>query len=191
MLDEIIKSFAALFVVMDFIGNIPVYLCMAEGISVKKKKEIVNTAVYVAGLIILTFLIVGRHILDFFGIRISSFKIAGGIILLIIGIKFVLGLRLVTCKTKYEIAAVPLATPLIAGPGVLTTTIILVLEYGFTVTIIAAAAVLFVQWLALRESDVIHKVIGHQGSEVVSKVMGLIIAAFAVEYIIQGWQAIV
>ncbi len=128
--------------------------------------------------------------LDFFSITIESFKIAGGIILLIIGIKFVLGLRLVSCRKRYEIAAVPLATPLIAGPGVITTIIIHVFQYGVLVTLIAAALALFVQWLVLIKSEVIHNLLGHQVSEVISRIMGLIIASFAVEFMIQGWKAL-
>ena len=190
-MEELVKAFFAIFIVMDAFGNLPIFQALTNKLSSKEKKSNVNNAVVIAAVILLVFLFFGALILEYFGISIGSFKIAGGIVLLILGIKFALGLRFREERAKkYELAAVPLATPLITGPGVMTAVIILVNEFGYLVTLIASLLNLFVTWIVLRNTELLFKVFGRQGSDVIARLFGLILVALAVEFIRRGWAVL-
>ncbi|HII15635.1 MAG TPA: MarC family protein [Nanoarchaeota archaeon] len=187
MIIETIKAFFAIFAVMDALGNAPIFISLTEKMSIKDHKMIANKSAMVAAVLLFIFLFFGNAIMDFFGISIGSFKIAGGILLFIIGIKMIFGLSFLEKHvSKYTLAIVPLATPLITGPGVITATIIAVHEYGYAATVIAAAANLIISWLSYRESHFINRILGRQGGEVLSRVMGIILAALAVEFVFGG-----
>jgi len=191
MINELIRSFIAIFVVMDAIGNISIFAGLNKGFSHNKKIENIKRAVTIATIVLLIFLFLGNQLLKYFGINISSFKIAGGIVLMIIGLQIVLGLKFMKRSDMHELAIVPMATPLITGPGVITTVLILVGLYGYWIPLIASAANLLVTFVFLRYSEPLLKVIGKQGADVISRIMGLIIVAIAVEFIIQGWSALI
>ncbi len=187
MIAELVKSFFALFAVMDVLGNVPIFLSLTEKMTRREHNVIAKKSAIVAAILLFIFLFFGTAILNFFGISVGSFKIAGGILLFIIGIKMIFGLGFLEKHAgKYSIAIVPLATPLITGPGVITTTIISVHEYGYIVTVIAASLNLLISWLSYRESHLLHRVLGRQGGEVLSRVMGIILAALAVEFVFSG-----
>ncbi|MBU1029921.1 MAG: MarC family protein [Nanoarchaeota archaeon] len=186
MITEFLKSFLMLLIIMDPFGGIPIFLSLTKDFSLKKVRESANRATLVAGMLIIVFIFLGKALLEFFGISVGSFKIAGGIILLIIGISYVLDLKFRTNKTYEHDITVPMATPLIAGAGVLTSSIILVSLYGFWIPLVAAIINLFIFWLLMRYSNYLHKIIGHQGAEILSRIMGLILAALAVEFVISG-----
>lgn len=192
MIAETIRAFFAIFAVMDVIGNVPIFISLTEKLSYKDHKIIANKSSLVASILLFVFLFFGTAILKFFGITIGSFKIAGGILLFIIGIKMIFGLNFLEKHvSKYSIAIVPLATPLITGPGVITATIICVNEFGYAAAIIAASLNLLISWIGYRESHIIHKFLGRQGGEVLSRVMGIIIAALAIEFVFSGIMLLV
>jgi len=187
-LEEFIKAFLAIFIVMDAFGNLPVFYSLTDKLFVKERIKSANKAVFIAAIVLLVFLFFGALILEFFGISMGSFKVAGGILLLILGIKIALGLRLIEERAKkYEIAAVPLATPLITGPGVITTVMILVNQFGYIVTLTASLLNLFITWIVLRQSELLFRILGRQGSDVVARLFGLILIALAVQFIKEGW----
>ncbi|MBI2651642.1 MarC family protein [Candidatus Woesearchaeota archaeon] len=184
---DFVKAFFAIFIAMDALGNLPILLTLTEKLSEKERHKNVNNAVVVAAILLLIFLFFGTNILKYFGITIESFKIAGGVILLIIGLKIVLGLRLREERAKkYGIAAVPLATPLIVGPAVITMIIILVNEVGYLVTLLASLLNLLITWIVLRQTKLLFNAFGRQGSDVIAKIMALILTAMATELIRQG-----
>ena len=186
-----IKAFFAIFVAMDAFGNLPILSTLTQKLSAKERNKNVNGAVLIAAILLFIFLFFGARILQYFGISIDSFKIAGGIILLIIGIKIVLGLRLREERAKrYEVAAVPLATPLITGPAVITVILLLVNEFGYLLTLIASLLNLFITWVVLRQTALLFKLFGRQGSDIIARIMGLILTALAVEFIKQGWLSL-
>jgi multiple antibiotic resistance protein len=185
---DFIKAFLAIFVAMDSLGNLPILYLLTEKLSVKERNRNVDKAIMIAGTLLLVFLFLGNKILDFFGISIGSFKVGGGIILLILGLKVVLGLRLREERAKhYEIAAVPLATPLITGPAVITVIILLVNDIGYLLTLVASILNLVLAWFILHQSKILFNIFGRQGSDTIARVMGLILVAMAVEFIKQGW----
>ncbi|MFH1589205.1 MAG: MarC family protein [archaeon] len=189
MITEFVKAFIMLFVIMDPFGGIPAFLSLTKNFKMERMRQSANRAIWVAGLLILIFIFLGLFILDFFSISLESFKIGGGLILLIIGFSFILDIKLGNAKHYEKDITIPMATPLISGPGVLTTIIILVSVYGHLITFVVAILNLFLFWLLMRYSNYLHKAIGHQGMEIVSRIMGLILVAMAVEFILTGIQA--
>jgi multiple antibiotic resistance protein len=146
--------------------------------------------VAVAGGLIFVFIFFGVLILDSLDITIDALKVGGGIILMLLGLELVLGFSWSkddegTHKDTHA-AAIIIGTPLITGPGVLTTTIVYVTEYGYIVTIAAALLSVFVTWIILRQCYRINKVIGPQVISVISKIMGMLLVAMSIQFIISG-----
>ena len=185
-MEGIIEAFTILFVIMDPIGSVPIFIGLTKGMPKIEIKKNADNSVFVAGILLFIFLFLGLQIFDFFGINIDSFQIAGGIILLIIGIFYVLGISLKYTKLHSADLSVPVGMPLLTGPGVITTTIILVKEKGSLVTVIAAFMTLFLTWIILTNSSKLYKVLGEHWTNVLSRVMAIISAAIGVEFITKG-----
>ena len=180
-----IKAFFAIFGVMDPLGNVPVFLSLTENFDYKIKKQLAIKAVITAGIILIIFLFLGNMILDFFHISVQSFRIAGGIILILIGLQILFDIRFAkeTSTQIDDISAVPLATPLIAGPGMITAVIIFSKEYGYLITIIGIFANLLLSWILFRFAHHIVKLVGKNGTLIFAKFMSLILVAIGVEFI--------
>ena len=188
MIVDLIKAFFAIFVVMDSLGNLPVFLLCMKGLKNEKRKIMIKQTMYVAGAILLLFLFFGKNVLSFFNVDFKSFQIAGGIIVMIFGIKLVIGLKILEERAKaYRMAVIPLATPLITGPATITTIMIFVHQYGLWLTLLASLLNLWVVYLFLSKAESLYNILGKQGSDVLSKIMGLILTAIAIGFIKQGW----
>lgn len=185
-MENLLESFITLFVIMDPVGNLPLFTSMTKGMPLAEIKKNVNHSVLVAGVLLFAFLFLGLRIFDFFSIDLNSFQIAGGIVLLILGIMYVLGISQHISKKQGNDLSVPLGTPLLTGPGVITTTIILVKESGTMVTAIAALLTLIATWLILVNGYRLYRILGEHWTNVISRVMGIILAAIAVEFITKG-----
>ena len=185
-MQEIIEAFITLFVIMDPIGNLPIFISLTKSMPIKEIKRNANNSVFVAGVLLFVFLFLGIKIFDFFGINLNSFQIGGGIILLIMGIMYVFGTSLKFVKSHGSDLSVPIGTPLLTGPGVITTTIILVNESGTFVTVIAALLTLLATWLILINSVKLYRILGAHWIDVISRILGIILAAIAVEFITKG-----
>jgi multiple antibiotic resistance protein len=189
MLFEFIKSFIALFIIIDPFVSMPVFISLTKWQKDKQKNKEAFIAVGVAFVLIIIFLFVGMLLLDIIKISLNSFKIAGGIILLIMGIQSVLGIGESNShrnKSHKKMVGVVIGTPLLTGPGALTTVVILSQNYGYLIPLIASALVLSITWLMLRFSSTIVKLVGDQILEIMSRVMGLLLASIAVQFIIDG-----
>ena len=185
-MEGLLESFIALFVIMDPIGNLPIFISLTKGMPLKEVRRNVDRAVFVAGVLLFVFLFLGLKIFEFFGINLDSLQIAGGIILLIIGILYVFGTSLKYVKHHGTDLSIPIGTPLLTGPGVITTTIILVKENGTFVTVIAAFLALLATWIILLNSARLYKILGEHWSNIISRVMGIVLAAIAVNLITEG-----
>lgn len=182
-------AFTGLFVIMDPFVSIPVLLGISKGEPEEVMKKSANQAVGVAGGLIFVFIFFGMAILDSLDITIDSLKVAGGIILMLLGLELVLGFSWSKEDSSHKdvhAAAIIIGTPLITGPGVLTTTIVYVNEYGHLVTVVAALLSIFVTWVILRQSFLINKVVGPQVISVISKIMGMLLVAMSIQFIISG-----
>lgn len=191
MLEGFIKSFIMILVIMDPFGGVPVFIMLTKDDSIKKMRNSANRAAKVSAMLLIPFIFLGISILDFFSISLESFKIAGGIVLFLVGLTYVLDITFSKEDKDYERdIVVPMATPLIAGPGVITAIIISVSLYGIWVTLTAALLNLLIFWVLMRFSDKLHHILGKQGAEILSRVMGLILTAMAVEFIVTGVKAV-
>ena len=185
-MEGIIESFIALFVIMDPVGNLPLIISLTKGMPAGEVKRNVDRSVFVAAVLLFVFLFFGLRIFEFFGININSFQIAGGIILLVIGMLYVFGASLKYVKHHGSDLSVPIGTPLLTGPGVIMTTMILVNEYGTLATVVGAFLTLLATWLILINYSKLYKILGEHWTNVISRVTGIILAAVAVEFITEG-----
>lgn len=185
------KVFFAVFGVMDPVGGVPTFLALTEKLEAAVRRELGAKAVLRAAVILLVFTFLGGAILDAFRISIESFRIAGGLLLIIFGLEIVLGFSLRSAKEEgaADLSVVPLATPMIAGPGMITTAVILAKEYGYAATLAGIAANLLLVWLMFRYAEGVRRILGVQGTAIFAKVMGLILVAMGVEFIRVGLGA--
>ena len=189
LLRPYILSFIPLFVAVDAIANIPIFLSLVEHSSKPARKRIVLDAVITATAVAIIFMFVGKLVFALLGITIPDFQIAGGALLFVISVRLLLpGAQksvLTNCQDK-DIGVFPLGTPLITGPAVLTTTLMMMNSYGTLVTLVAVVLNMFFVWITLLKADMIMQVIGHNGTRAFSKIMYILLAAIAVMMIRLG-----
>jgi multiple antibiotic resistance protein len=153
----------------------------------EKEHRTYNVAVLVGFVLLLIFAFTGQEIFSLFGISISSFEIAGGILLLIIAIRILVnGNSYEKAGSPESIGAVPIAMPLLVGPGAITTTILNLQTFGTIVTVLAVIVVLSIAWVILRFIDRVYGLLGKTGAMIIARVMALLISAIAVQYIVDG-----
>ena len=185
--NDIITSVIALFVVIDPIGNIPLFIAFTKKLEKAEHKTVSKTAIITAAALLLLFGVAGTQILGLFGITIFSFMIAGGTLLFIIAIELLTyGEWRFVSKVKEDVGVVPIAFPLLAGPGSITAVIISYQTSGFLITFFSIIIVMTITYVILRMVNPIYKILGNRGSMIVSRVFAVIIAAIAVEYIVEG-----
>lgn len=152
-----------------------------------QKRKVYNTGTLIGFLLLLVFAFIGQGILTIFGLSIFSFEVAGDILLLIIAIRILIsGSMYENVESPESIGAVPIAIPLLVGPGSITTTIFNLQAYGTVIAIVAVLVVLTLTWVILRYINGIYKFLGKTGSLVIARVMPLLIAAIAIQYILTG-----
>ena len=183
---SIITAFIALFVVMDPFSSVPVFLSLTRKFTPQKKREAANIAAVVATGVLLGFLFVGPVVLQFMGIRLESFEIGGGILMLLISLSFALGIKIGKTEDA-PVEAVIIGVPLLAGPGTMLTTILLSNTLGFYNVLVAGVLTCLTSYLILLASTPVYKIIGKNGLEIMSRVMGVLLAGFAVEFIRKGF----
>jgi multiple antibiotic resistance protein len=176
---EIFTAFMVLFAVIDIVGNIPII------IDLRKKAGHIQSekASIIAGLIMIVFLFVGNSILKLVGIDVHSFAVAGAFILLFIALEMILGITLYKQEDDSDLSATvfPLAFPLIAGPGSLTTLLSLKSEFHTENIIIAVIVNVLVIYVVLKTSTKIERIIGPNGIKITRKIFGVILLAIAVK----------
>jgi multiple antibiotic resistance protein len=187
--DNLLKSTIALFVVIDPIGSVPLFIAITEKLEKDERKSVSKIAIVTAAGLLIVFAVAGTQILAIFGITIFSFMVAGGVLL------FIVSIELLTQgvwrfgssgSTSGESGVVPLAFPLLAGPGAITSVIISFQTAGLIVTIVSIAIVISFTYLVLRFVNPIYRLLGRRGSMIITRVFAVFIAAIAVQYIVQG-----
>ncbi len=187
MISDLALASIALFIIVDPIGNIPIFMGLTEKIEPARRKKVYNVATLVAFILLLLFAFLGQEILTIFGLSIYSFEIAGGILLLIISVRILVsGSMHENVESPESLGAVPIAMPLLVGPGAITTTIFNLQAYGTLIAILAVLIVLSITWVLLRFIGGIYRFIGKTGALVIARVMALLIAAIAIQYILTG-----
>ncbi len=178
-----ILSFIPIFVAVDVIGNIPVFLSFVEGVGKKQRYKIILDSVFTATVLAVLFIFIGKWVLRLLNVTIADFQIAGGALLFIISVRLLLpGVQkknLFSALNK-DIGVFPLGTPLVTGPAVLTTTLIMLDTFGMVVTLVSLLANMLLVWAAFAKSELIIKIVGTNGTRVVSKIMYILLAAIAI-----------
>ena len=185
------QAFFLLFTILDAVGNTPIFISLTADIADKRRK-IITESVFIAFLILIVFAYLGGFIFQLLGTTIDDFKIAGGVILFLIAYDYLRGDR---SKVKSidgrEIAAFPLATPLLAGPGAISTVMILMNPpYGPLITSAVIISNCVLAWIILIQGKFIQNILGQNGMRVFTRIMGLLIAAIAVTFVREGVLAI-
>ncbi len=188
---QLINAFITLFVIIDPFTSTPVFYSMTRKKTQAEKFEAAKTATLVAASALFAFMLVGPFLFGLLGINLDHFKIAGGIILFIIGLEYVLKITLPREKQESHVnlEVVVIGVPLITGPGALTVSVILVSTVGLAITALAAALVMIATFIILLLAPRIMALLGETGSEVFSRIMGLLLASIAVNMVLTGLQA--
>ncbi|MEM0117635.1 MAG: MarC family protein [Conexivisphaerales archaeon] len=186
---NLVKASITLFVVIDPVGIIPLLVGLTKDMNEQEKKRTFRLAFYVSLILLVIFAILGQEIMLFFGISVYSFKIAGGILLLLLSLEILFtGEGAMRISSKEELGAVPLAFPLLVGPGAITTTIVAIQSSGIITGLGSIAIASIFTYLVLLGAERIYTVLGRTGSQVVAKVIAVFIAAIAIQYILTGVQ---
>ncbi|MDH5571709.1 MAG: MarC family protein [Gammaproteobacteria bacterium] len=197
---ELINTFIMLFIVVDPLGISPIFHSLTEGMIGKERNKVARHATLLAAIMLVIFFLIGDKLLDILSITLPAFRIAGGILLLMLSIDMVFarqsGLRSTTSREQQEaihredITVFPLAFPLIAGPGALTTVLLMASEqqsswhlFGQLGVILLVIATTLISFLFTPH---LLKFMGEIGTNVVSRLFGLILAALAVQFILDG-----
>jgi multiple antibiotic resistance protein len=194
-----VTAFATAFTILDPVGMVPATLALTSHATPEQRRHITNRAVLVAAAIIVFMAVVGRYLLLYLGITLPAFTIAGGILLLLIAIDMLFG-RPSRAKGDPDtrevvdvdsIAVFPLAIPFIAGPGTIATVLLLVNLSGSSrerliIVYLAYAVGLLATWLCMRAADIVMRVLGKTGVGVLTRLLGIIMAALAVQFILNG-----
>lgn len=184
---NLVKALIALFIIVDPFGNIPIFISLTKDMDKKAREKVFHTATFTGLILLLAFALLGKQILAFFGITIHSFMIAGGILLLIIAIRLLVEDEWATpTRSREDVGAVPIAMPLLVGPGAITTTMLILQEFDIIITVASVVIVFALVWLVLRLIDPIYRFLGKSGASIIAKIMALLIAAIAIQYIISG-----
>jgi len=187
MFSGIIYSFAALFIILDPLLSVPIFASMTKGQTPAEIHKQAFIAVAVAGGLMYLFLIFNKMIFDILGLNMASFQIAGGILLFLLGIQEALGIEIGHCKEHSKTAAgVVIGTPLLCGPGTITTVMLLSKDYGTLIPFIAITLSLIATWLVLYYAKNIQCILGDVVTDIMGKVLGMLVAAIAVKIIASG-----
>lgn len=171
---------------MDAIGVLPMFIGFTDTLKKNQKRKILTQSIITAFIIGIVFLFLGRWIFKVLGILVSDFKIAGGLVLLAISLRDLLWYEKARKTSSDTMGAVPIGTPLITGPAVLTTIIILLDLYGMTLTITSFVINLIIVWITFNYATSISNFLGKAGSKAFSKIASLLLAAIAVMMMRKG-----
>lgn len=185
---EIFTAFMILFAVIDIIGNIPIIIDLRKKVGHIQSEK----AALIAGIIMVVFLFLGQNILSLIGIGVNSFAVAGAFILFFIALEMILGITLYKQDDQAAITATvfPLAFPLIAGPGSLTTLLSLRAEYQIENIIVAVIMNVIIIFIVLKTSSRIERAIGQNGINIIRKIFGVVLLAIAVKLFAQNIKAL-
>lgn len=175
-----ILSFIPIFVAVNALGNIPLYLSLTDGMKLSQRHKVVTSSLVVATVIAILFMFIGNILLRFMGVTVPDFRIAGGILLLILSVHLLLPGEERRGRATTDVGVFPLGTPLITGPAVLTTVLVMREAYGIFPTTVSLILNMGITWSVLWKADIIIRFIGKGGSRALSKVADIFLAAIAV-----------
>jgi len=188
ILQNFVLTFVPLFIVIDALGNLPFVISLSEGMLKKERRKMIHIATVTATIVGLVFLFLGQLILQVLDISVGSFAIAGGLILLILSIKYMTTGKMMEAIKEEMVAVVPIGTPLTVGPATITTLLLLATQFPLYMVLISFTLNMLITWAILLSSNQIVRFVGKGGLKAVSRVFSLLLAAIAVNMIIHGLE---
>ncbi len=198
MLGQFLMFFIPIFVVIDPFASLPLFLTLTANMDEVQRRKVAKLANTVAFIFLVVFALVGKFILDYLGISIDALMIAGGLLMLMSGFEMMREGDKPRSKKNRDaermdvdgnIAVVPLGTPMLAGPGALSLVIVMTQSNPLSMwgmIILSVALTLFITMLIFFQASRIYSFIGETGSRALTRIMGLLVAAFAIQYILNG-----
>jgi multiple antibiotic resistance protein len=177
---DILLSFISIFVAVDAIGVLPIFVSLTEGIERSERGKIIVQSMLTALCLAVGFIFLGKAVFRILGITIGDFMVAGGAILFCLAMTDIINPVKKRRIPTEGLGAVPLGTPLIVGPAVLTTCLVIISQYGLLATLISVMVNILLAGMIFESSSVLMKVLGEAGSKALSKIMSLLLAAIAV-----------
>lgn len=179
-----VRTFIAVFVLADALGNAPIFLVLTKGMEPEQRNHVVDKASLVATVVLIIFAFVGQPLLNYLHISIASLQVAGGLLLLLIALDMLRGeLDNPIVEQGRDVAITPLALPLLAGPGTLTSVMLLMSEapLAHLSVVLGVVAAMIVTWFIVRQAPLVDRWIGAEGAIIATKLLGFLLAALAVE----------
>ena len=194
----LITAFTTLFVVIDPIGLTPLFVALTKGANAQHRLGVAVRASLIGATILLAFALFGEAVLGFIGISMPAFQIAGGALLFLTALDMLFERRTKRREDKVsdmpDPSVFPLATPLIAGPGAIATMILLMGQANSTVDTLAVVAValsvILIVFLFFLSAGFLERLLGHTGIEVATRLLGMLLAALSIQFMINGLNSI-
>lgn len=196
MLQAFINEFILLFVAIDPVGTVPLLAALTRGLDEAARRRLVIRGVGIAAIVLFGFAIFGQFILSALGVSFASFRIAGGILLFVVGVQMVFQAHSADDKhtagefSGRDLAIFPIALPYIAGPGAILAVMVVMRGApdvsNFILKCVTLASVMVVTLALLLSTSRLNKLLGRTGSEVIARVMGILLAALAAESVVRG-----
>jgi len=187
---DFVMTFVPLFIVIDAFGSLPFLIMSGQDMDRRQRTRIVNYAVLTATLVGLVFLFLGQFILNIMSIEVQEFAIAGGIVLLVLSIKYMITGHMVNVVKEEMVAIVPIGTPLTVGPATIATLLLLAGRFPLYMVLVSFALNMVITWVIFFLSQKIARFMGKGGLTAVSRVFSLLLAAIAVSMIIDGLKSL-
>ncbi len=184
--NEAVQAILMLFVVLDAIGNAPLFHYFTSHMDSLRRRKTIRLSIIVACMILLVFILFGDVILSYLGVTVDDFRVAGGIVLFIYAVLGILGHSVAEEIRVEDVAIVPLATPLLAGPGAITVVIYLKYSLGLYIVLLSLAVNTVIAWILLESGEKLLSLLGRNGSIVLGKIMAILLAAYAISMIREG-----
>ena len=183
-------AFIPMFVAVNAIGVLPIFLSLTGGMSTEERKRVATSSALIATIIAVAFVAFGKTIFSVMGFTVADFRIAGGILLLVLSVRLLLIGEARVVDKGGDVGVFPLATPLITGPAVLTTALVLVGTRGWLPTLMSILLNMVFVWFVFRRSDLMIRTITARGAEAFGKIANILLAAIAVMMIRRGVEEV-
>ncbi|MGD9495367.1 MAG: MarC family protein [Armatimonadota bacterium] len=180
-----------LLVILDPVGLLPVLAALFHGFTPEERRRSLDTAVLVSLGILVAVALVGTQALALFGVTTNELLIAGGLLFLLLGLDMMFGLLPQSVCDPQTACIVPVASPLLAGPGAITTVLLTVNRDPFPSGYLVAGVAMGITWVILRRLDDLMRLLGERGALLLSKLMGIVIMAIAVSFVVRGIEGVV
>jgi multiple antibiotic resistance protein len=185
---QFVLTFVPLFIVVDALGILPFIIPISQGMNGQERRKMINVAIITATVVGLIFLFFGQLILRVLDISVGAFAIAGGLILLLFSIKYMMTGHIVEAVKEEMVAVVPIGTPLTAGPATITTLLLLAIQFPLYMVLVSFILNMVIAWSIFLAGNQIARFLGRGGIKAFSKIFSLLLAAIAVNMVINGLE---